>query len=112
MFWFVFSFFKDVLRQASAVFPAMMYVWFWRFKETLSNLLDSFVFSNKFVLTYRCTNKSKYSTTVHMSRSWFFECKTLFRLWNWNFDKRHGLFWVWRGIREKSKRCFDFTLCL
>jgi len=30
MFWFVF---KDVLRQASTVFPAMMYVWFRRFKK-------------------------------------------------------------------------------
>jgi len=46
-----------------------------------------------------------------MSCSLFFRCKTLFRLWNWNFDMRHGLFWVRRGIREKFKRCLNFTLC-
>jgi len=32
-----------------------------------------------------------------MSSSLFFKCKTLFRLWNWKFDTRHGLFWVRRG---------------
>jgi len=46
IFWFIFIFFKDVLRQVSAVFPAMIYVWFWRLKENLSKLLDRLVFSN------------------------------------------------------------------
>ena len=39
-----FVFFKDILRQVSAVFPAMIYVWFRRFKENLSKLLDSLLF--------------------------------------------------------------------
>jgi len=32
------------LRQVSAVFPAMIYVWFRHFKENLSKLLDTLLF--------------------------------------------------------------------
>jgi len=113
-FWFVFSFFKDVLRRVSTVFPAMIYVWFRRFKENLSKLLDSLL-----LLATVCSKISLYQQEQilynrwHvMYRSWFFECKTLFRLWNVNFDKKHGLFWVRRGIRDKSKRCLNLTLSL
>ena len=77
-FLLILSFFKDILRQVSAVFPAMIYVWFRCFKENISKVLDTLVFS-KFVPTYRCTNKNNYSTAVDMSRNLFFECKTLFR---------------------------------
>ena len=37
-------FFEDILRQVSAVFPAMIYVWFRRFKENRSKLLDCLLF--------------------------------------------------------------------
>jgi len=66
----------------------------------------------KSVPTYRCSNKNTCSTILDMSYSWFFACKPLFRSWNWNFDKRHGSFWVRRGIHEKSIRCLNFTSCL
>jgi len=92
----------------------MIYVWFRRFKENLSKLLDSLLFlatvCSKILL---CQQEQVLYNRWHvMYWSWFFECKTLFRLWNLNFDERHGLFWVRRGIRDKSKRCLNFTLCL
>jgi len=43
-FLFIFSFFKDILRQVSAVFPAMIYVWFRCFKENISKVLDTLLF--------------------------------------------------------------------
>jgi len=96
------------------VFPTMIYVWFRRFKENLSKLLDSLLFlatvCSKISLYQR--EQVLYNRWHVMYWSWFFECKTLFRLWNLNFDERHGLFWVRRGIRDKSKRCLNFTLCL
>ena len=37
--------FEDILRQVSAVFTVMIYVWLRRFKENLSKILDSLLFS-------------------------------------------------------------------
>jgi len=59
----------------------MMYVWFWRFNENLSKLLDSLS-----ILATVCSKILLYQQEqVFYNRwhfSWFFECKTLFRLWN------------------------------
>ena len=76
----------------------------------------SFIFGN-----WVCTNISLHeqeqvlnSATLDVSCSWFFWMQDLIfiRLWNWNFDKRHGLFRVRRGIHKKSKPCLNFTLYL
>jgi len=37
-----------------------------------------------------CFDRNSCSTTLYMSCSQFFECQTLFRLWNWIFDDWHG----------------------
>jgi len=55
IFWLVFSFLKVVLRQVSAVFPALICVWFRRFKENPSKHLDTRLF-----LTTVCSNISLY----------------------------------------------------
>jgi len=65
IFWFVFSFFKDVLRQVSTVFPAMIYVWFRRFKENLRKRLDSLLF-----LATVCSKISLYQQEQVLYNRW------------------------------------------